>query len=292
MTTQPITDQERDEAREIIATDNGGAGLDVHGRGYFAMVADWPADAVPVRSETGGILGYTLQSVTEEIERLMDEERGYLDLADAATEPELAGAHRAIAQNYRLARMTRETDQAYTAQTFKVAAQGWENLMPGALSLVYMGKSQGMWPRQRAQKDAAETELAAKRLLDQAVTQLAKRTVREAAVASAAKMTDDQLAEAIERTKSAPDATAFLAYVRERDTRNETLRKARAKTLKAAASGAPWTEDEERMLTATAKQTAGMADAKLREFHARPYSTRREELQREAVLREIERRGI
>jgi hypothetical protein len=286
-TVTAITEQERDEARRILDTDNGGAGLDVHMRSYFTMVANWPADAVPVRSETGGIVGYTLQSVTALIERLMDEERGHLDLADAATEPELAGAHRAIAQNYRLARMTRETDQAYTAQTFKLAAVGWEDLMPDALRLVYMGKSSGLWPHQRAEKDAAEIETTNDWLLVKAQKDVTERKHREVLTARAKTMTDAELGEAITAAKTAP-AGDFLILVRERDARQKATRKA----LNAKASGTPWTDAEERMLKATEAQTADMADAKLREFYARPYSTRRQELQREAVRREMERRGI
>lgn len=281
-----ITEQERDEARRILDTDNGGAGLDVHMRSYFTMVANWPADAVPVRSETGGIVGYTLQSVTALIERLMDEERGHLDLADAATEPELAGAHRAIAQNYRLARMTRETDQAYTAQTFKLAAKGWENLMPEALRLVYMGKSQGMWPHQRAEKDAAELETTNDWLLVKAQKDVTERKHREALTARAKTMTDAELGDAISASKTSTGD--FLILIRERDARQKAQRKA----LNAKASGAAWTDAEERMLKATEKQTAGMDDAKLRVLYGRAYSTRRQELQREAVRREMERRGI
>jgi hypothetical protein len=282
-----ITEQERDEARQILDTDNGGAGLDNRGRGYFNMVANWPADAVPVRSETGGIVGYTLQSVTVEIERLMDEERGHLDLADAATEPELAGAHRAIAQNYRLARMTRETDQAYTAQTFKLAAVGWENLMPETLRLVYMGKSQGLWPRQRAEKDAAELETTNDWLLVKAQKEVTERKHREELAVRAKTMTDAELGDAISASKTASTGDSLI-LIRERDARQKATRKA----LNAKASGAAWTDAEERMLKATEKQTAGMDDAKLREFYARPYSTRRQELQREAVRREMEHRGI
>lgn len=285
-----VTAAEQAEARRILETDRE---LNVHERSYFGMVANWPADAVPVRSETGGILGYTLQSVTVEIERLMDEERGYLDLAQSADSPEMEGAYRAVAQNYRLARMTRETDQAYTAQTFRLDAKGWENLMPGALSAVYMGKSQGMWPHQRAEKDAVEVDAAADRLLEVARKNLAERKHREELTERAKTMTDAELADAVTAAKGLSTAASdFLILVRERDGRNEKTRKARNKALKAPASGAPWTDDEERMLKATEQQTRGMDDAKLRAFHARPYSTRHQELQREAVRRELERRGI
>lgn len=290
MTDLAVTAAEQAEARRVLDTDRE---LNVHERSYFGMVADWPADAIPVRSETGGILGYTLQSVTAEIERLMDEERGYLDLAQSADSPEMEGAYRAVAQNYRLARMVRETDQAYTAQTFKLAAKGWENLMPDALRLVYMGKSQGMWPHQRAEKDAAEADVCAARLLEQGMRAMGERKRREALTERAKTMADAELDEAIAAEKGKTgDAAAFLILVRERDGRREKLRRARDKALKAPASGAPWTDAEERMLKATEQQTRGMDDAKLRDFHARPYSTRHQELQREAVRREMERRGI
>lgn len=290
MTDLAVTAAEQAEARRVLETDRE---LNVHERSYYGMVANWPADAVPVRSETGGILGYTRQSVTVEIERLTDEERGYLDLAQSADSPEMEGAYRAVAQNYRLARMVRETDQAYTAQTFKIAAKGWENLMPDALHLVYMGKSQGMWPHQRAEKDAAEVEAATDRLLTLARTNLAKRLAREELTERAKTMTDAELDAAVEQEKGKTgDSTAFLVLIRERDGRREKNRKARNKALKAPASGEPWTEAEERMLAATASQTKAMDDDKLRAFHARPYSTRLQELQREAVRREMERRGI
>jgi hypothetical protein len=288
-----ITPEERAEALRILADDNGGAGLDNHTRAYFRFVAHDVPGVHPVRNETGGISGYRRDAVTADIERFAAREAEHLALAQSATAPEMAGAHEAVAQNYRMARLTREVDARYDAQTYLVAATGWENLMtdPGHRA-VYTGKSQGMWPRERAQKDAAETEEATARLLAVAQRSLDKRLLREATAGEAAAMTDAELDAAVKATAQ-DDTTRFLVLVHERDKRSETVRKAKSKAQRSPASDDPWTAAEERMLSATAAQTAGMDLGQLQGYRDAFKSstlsgrTRMDQLKYESVIREL-----
>jgi len=291
-----ITVAERAEALRILEMDNEGAGMDNHTRAYFGFVAYDVPGVHPVRSVTGGIIGYRRDSVTADIDRFTAKEAEHLAAAERADGAEMRGAHEAVAQNYRLARLTREVDARYDAQTYLVAAQGWENLMTDqGHRAVYTGKSQGLWPRERAQRDAAETEEAAARLLAVARQNRDKRLLREATAKDAAAMTDTELDAAVKAT-AADDTTRFLVLVHERDKRSAVVRRAKSKAQRTPASTDPWTAAEERMMAATAAQTAGMDLGQLQGYRDAfaPSNlsgrTRMDQLKYESIIRELDRR--
>jgi hypothetical protein len=288
-----ITEEERVWAQRVL---DEGEDTNVHLLSYCRFLTNPAPGTWPVRNAGGGIVGYGTQAVADEIARLGAKEAEHLAAADASTEPELDGAHRAVAQNYRLARMVRETDAAYAAQSFELGAVGWENIMDRLpeLARVYVGKSSGMWPHQRAERDTVEVDAAADRLMEMGRKALADRQHRHAVAAFAKDATDADLSTEIKKVKDS-DTAAFLILIRERDARDKRVRAARTRSLEATASEAPWTEDEERLLSNTAAQTAKMTLTRLRQhrdaFAPTEGSTRGNQLKYEAVVRELDRRG-
>jgi hypothetical protein len=283
-----ITDEERAWAQNVL---DEGVDTNVDLLSYCRFVIGPAEGASPVRNERGGIVGYSLRETAEEIGRLSAKEAGHLTAAESSTDPEIEGAHRAAAQAYRLARLVRETDAAYAAQSFELGAVGWENLMSPALSLVYMGKSQGMWPHQRAEKDAQEADACADRLMELGRKALADRRHRENVTRLAKNATDTELAEEIGKAKDS-DTAAFLILIKERGVRDRKLQASRTKSQKAPASDAPFTEDEEKLLCNTARQTKEMHVDKLTQLRGVPVVTRGDQLKHEAVHREMIRRGL
>lgn len=291
-----ITAAERAEALRILEMDNEGAGMDSHTRAYFGFVAYDVPGVHPVRSATGGIIGYRRDSVTADIDRFTAKETEHLAAAEVAASPEMRGAQHAAAQEYAYARMTRETDAAYAAQTFLVAAQEWARFMPEPLREVHsmnpFGKPTGSL-HSRAQQCAGEADAAAARILAVGAENLAKRLDREATATAAAAMSDKDLAAAVTAEQSTP---RFLVLVRERDERSAVVRKAKSRAQRIPASTDPWTAAEERMLTATAAQTAGMDLGQLQGYRDAfaPSNlsgrTRMDQLKYESITRELDRR--
>jgi len=287
MTDAVVTDEERAWAQSVL---DRGEDSNVHLLAYCRFLTNPAEGSAPVRNAKGGIIGYVMRDTTDEIERLSAKEAEHLTAAGSSTERELEEAHLAVAQNYRLARMVRETDAAYAAQSFELAPVGWENLMPSALQLVYIGKSQGIWPHQRAENDAREADACEDRLMNLGRKALADRLHRADVARTAKNATDDELDAEIENVKTS-DTAAFLILIRERDARSKKLRSARTKTQRALASDAPFTGDEEKLLSNTASQTKGMHADKLAELRDVPVVTRGDQLRGEAVRRELARRG-
>jgi len=286
---QPITDEERAWAQGVL---DAGDDTNVHLLSYCRFLTNPAPGTTPVRNDRGGITGYADQAVTDEIARLRAKEAEHLAAAEAVAEPELKGGHNAVAQNYRLARMTRETDAAYAAQTFELDAVDWYRLCPEELRQAYTGKSQGMWPHQRAGKDDQEIYTYEKQLMALVHKDLSKRKLKEDTAARAKTLTDGELAAEITRSEEL-DTIVFLALVKERDARTKRARAARTRSQNKPASPAPFTEDEELLLASTAAQTAKMTLAELRK-HRTAFadgSTRGDQLKYVAVVRELTRRG-
>ncbi len=286
---QLITDEERAWARGVL---DAGDDTNVHLLSYCRFLTNPAPGTSPVRNDRGGIVGYADQATTDEIARLLAKEAEHLAAAEATAEPELKGGHNAVAQNYRIARLTRETDAAYAAQTFELGAVGWENLMPYDLRQVYTGKSQGMWPHQRAEKDAIEADACEDRLMTLVHKELSRRKLKEDTAFRAKGLTDEELAAEITRNKEL-DTTVFLVLVKERDKRSKRVRAAHTRSQKVPASDAPWTENEERLISNTATQTKSMDLAKLHSLQDELAAgrTRNDQLKHEAVTRELTRRG-
>lgn len=279
-----VTEEERSWAQKILYE-----GVDSNAQllSYCRFLVSPGEGCTPVRNERGGIVGYARQETAEAIEGLASSEAVHAGLAASSSEPEMRGAHQAVAQNYRLARMVRETDAAYAAQTFELSATGWWELAPEDLKSAYTGVS----AHQRAEKDALEADACRDRLLGLGRKALAARLRKEEVIKTAKTATGEELETWIKEASSSADDVAFLVLIRERDARSKRIRAARKRSQKAPASDTPFTEDEEKLVSNTAAQTEKMDERKLSELRDVPVVTRGDQLRHEAVTRELSRRN-
>lgn len=287
---------ESKEAREIIRTNNGGAGLTGQGATYFHYVANPTPGTTAVRGETGGIVGIHSDKLQSEENAHRLKAASHSARAEKASEPELKVAHESAAIEHQHAADVAQAYNNYSAQQFKLDATTADRVAPESLKS-HMSESGKPFSQVRDESEKADATAAGH--VQRGEELVARRKKVEATTESSRSMSDEELQSAIEKATSAKDdygSQNFSALINERNARQD-VKSAKAKKLLNAAPRADggFSPEEAKLIHSAMAQTKDMSTEKLTAMHAKisgaQAKTRKHQLQAEALRLELARRG-